>query len=79
LTELAGALRSFAPGRLRAAAHDRELGHSVRLVSAVISSGAMSQPVIRAPHAALRGHVMLLTKRRPIDFGLVATCLCRLG
>jgi len=35
----------------------------------------MSQPVT----SASRGHVMLLTKRRPIDFGLVATCLCRLG
>jgi len=39
----------------------------------------MSQPVIRAPHTAQPGRVMLLTKRRPIDFGLVATCLCRLG
>jgi hypothetical protein len=39
----------------------------------------MSQPVTRAYRAAARGHVMLLTKRRPIDFGLVATCLCRLG
>jgi hypothetical protein len=39
----------------------------------------MSQPVIRAPHTARPGHIMLLTKRRPIDFGLVATCLCRLG
>ncbi len=38
----------------------------------------MSQPVVRAPHTAPRGRVMLLTKRRPIDFGLVATCLCRL-
>jgi hypothetical protein len=39
----------------------------------------MSQPVSPAPPVALRDHVMLLTKRRPIDFGLVATCLCRLG
>jgi hypothetical protein len=39
----------------------------------------MSQPVNRAPHTALRDHELLLTKRRPIDFGLVATCLCRLG
>jgi hypothetical protein len=39
----------------------------------------MSQPVTCVPSAALRDHVMLLTKRRPIDFGLVATCLCRLG
>jgi hypothetical protein len=39
----------------------------------------MSQPVSQAPSAALRDHDMLLTKRRPIDFGLVATCLCRLG
>jgi hypothetical protein len=39
----------------------------------------MSQPVSPAPSTALRDHVMLLTKRRPIDFGLVATCLCRLG
>ncbi len=39
----------------------------------------MSQPVNQAPSAVLRDHVMLLTKRRPIDFGLVATCLCRLG
>jgi hypothetical protein len=39
----------------------------------------MSQPVTHAPSVALRGHVMLLTKRRAIDFGLVATCLCRLG
>jgi hypothetical protein len=39
----------------------------------------MSQPVTRAARAVSRGRVMLLTKRRPIDFGLVATCLCRLG
>jgi hypothetical protein len=39
----------------------------------------MSQPVSRAPFVALKGRVPLLTKRRPIDFGLVATCLCRLG
>jgi len=35
----------------------------------------MSQPV----HRILRDHDLLLTKRRPIDFGLVATCLCRLA
>ena len=39
----------------------------------------MSQPVPSSPHPASRGHGKLLTKRRPIDFGLVATCLCRLG
>jgi hypothetical protein len=39
----------------------------------------MSQPVNRAPHTALRDHDLLLTKRRAVDFGLVATCLCRLG
>ena len=39
----------------------------------------MSQPVNRMPHRVLRDHDMLLTKRRAIDFGLVATCLCRLG
>jgi hypothetical protein len=44
------------------------MGRPVRVVTSVIGSGPMSQPVI-----------MLLTKRRPIDFGLVATCLCRLG
>jgi hypothetical protein len=38
----------------------------------------MSQPVTLAPSAA-PGRALLLTKRRPIDFGLVATCLCRLG
>jgi hypothetical protein len=36
----------------------------------------MSQPV---PYAPSRCRALLLTKRRPIDFGLVATCLCRLG
>jgi hypothetical protein len=35
----------------------------------------MSQPVTHTP----RVRALLLTKRRPIDFGLVATCLCRLG
>jgi hypothetical protein len=39
----------------------------------------MSQPVTHTPSAAFSGRVTLLTKRRPIDFGLVATCLCRLG
>jgi hypothetical protein len=39
----------------------------------------MSQPVTYAPSTAPTGRVTLLTKRRPIDFGLVATCLCRLG
>jgi hypothetical protein len=39
----------------------------------------MSQPVTHTPNAVLGGRVTLLTKRRPIDFGLVATCLCRLG
>jgi hypothetical protein len=39
----------------------------------------MSQPVSQAHPASVRDHDMLLTKRRPIDFGLVATCLCRLG
>jgi len=39
----------------------------------------MSQPVTRAPSRAPQGRALLLTKRRPIDFGLVATCLCRLG
>jgi hypothetical protein len=36
----------------------------------------MSQLV---PNAPSRCRDLLLTKRRPIDFGLVATCLCRLG
>jgi hypothetical protein len=39
----------------------------------------MSQPVTPAPYAAPRARALLLTKRRPIDFGLVATCLCCLG
>jgi hypothetical protein len=39
----------------------------------------MGQHLRHAPHKVSRGRVMLLTKRRPIDFGLVATCLCRLG
>ena len=39
----------------------------------------MSQPVTRAPSAAPKSRALLFTKRRPIDFGLVATCLCRLG
>jgi hypothetical protein len=36
----------------------------------------MSTPVLASPVPARRCG-MLLTKRRPIDFGLVATCLCR--
>jgi hypothetical protein len=36
----------------------------------------MSTPVF-ASAALARRDGMLLTKRRPIDFGLVATCLCR--
>jgi hypothetical protein len=39
----------------------------------------MSSPVHLTPSAAVPGRLMLFTKRRPIDFGLVATCLCRLG
>jgi hypothetical protein len=39
----------------------------------------MSLTVSHPTSGVLRDHVMLLTKRRPIDFGLVATCLCRLG
>jgi len=42
----------------------------------MVGSAAMSSEVASAPVLA-RGE--LLTKRRPIDFGLVATCLCRLG
>jgi hypothetical protein len=38
----------------------------------------MSTQATFTPTSALHGHIMLLTKRRPIDFGLVATCLCRL-
>jgi hypothetical protein len=37
----------------------------------------MSSPVHASPIPARRDRGMLLTKRRPIDFGLVATCLCR--
>jgi hypothetical protein len=37
----------------------------------------MSSPVHASPSMARRDGGMLLTKRRPIDFGLVATCLCR--
>jgi hypothetical protein len=37
----------------------------------------MSAPVIAASQGRRAGLSMLLTKRRPIDFGLVATCLCR--
>jgi hypothetical protein len=36
----------------------------------------MSTAVLASPVMARRDG-MLLTKRRPIDFGLVATCLCR--
>jgi hypothetical protein len=36
----------------------------------------MSTPDLASPAVARRDG-MLLTKRRPIDFGLVATCLCR--
>jgi hypothetical protein len=43
---------------------------------AVIGSGTVSSAASPVPR---RGPGMLLTKRRPIDFGLVATCLCRLG
>jgi hypothetical protein len=38
----------------------------------------MSPLVNLAPNALGRRDGALLTKRRPIDFGLVATCLCRL-
>jgi hypothetical protein len=37
----------------------------------------MSTAVHASPAMARRDAGMLLTKRRPIDFGLVATCLCR--
>jgi hypothetical protein len=37
----------------------------------------MSHLVVTAP-LARRDRYVLLTKRRPIDFGRVATCLCRL-
>lgn len=38
----------------------------------------MSSPVSLATASARRARGSLLTKRRPIDFGRVATCLCRL-
>jgi hypothetical protein len=37
----------------------------------------MSTSAHATPFSARRVSGMLLTKRRPIDFGLVATCLCR--
>jgi hypothetical protein len=37
----------------------------------------MSPLVPAPPSVARRDHELLLTKRRPIDFGLVAACLCR--
>jgi hypothetical protein len=37
----------------------------------------MSTPAHATPIPARSDGGMLLTKRRPIDFGLVATCLCR--
>jgi hypothetical protein len=37
----------------------------------------MSRPVSSASQGRRSDRGMLLTKRRPIDFGLVATCLCR--
>jgi hypothetical protein len=42
---------------------------------AVIVFGTMSLGVHASPTMA-RGRGMMLTRRRPIDFGLVATCLC---
>ncbi len=45
---------------------------------AVIVSSPMSTADHASPSTARRdAGVLLLTKRRPIDFGLVATCLCR--
>jgi hypothetical protein len=44
--------------------------------AAVIVFGTMSLGVHASPPSARRGLGMLLTRRRPIDFGLVATCLC---
>jgi hypothetical protein len=37
----------------------------------------MSPLVSAPPSAARRDRELMLTKRRPIDFGLVAACLCR--
>jgi hypothetical protein len=47
------------------------------MLEPVVGSGAMSRQVPAPPSMARRDRGLLLTKRRPIDFGLVATCLCR--
>ena len=63
--------------RARVSEAHRMVGRPVRAVVAMIGSEAMSTLVPASPAVACRDHELMLTKRRPIDFGLVAACLCR--